>query len=74
MKQGFENRPDFLSQSRKNRMNAAVETAIIQLSTHNEESFETFLKKFEKVVDKSFWVVYTNEAVAESDGGTLKTS
>ena len=74
MKQGFENRPDFLSQSRKNRMNTTAKSAIIQFSAHNEESFKTFLKKIEKVVDKSFWVVYTDEAVAESDGGTLKTS
>ena len=36
------------------------------------------LKKMKKELDKEHWVVYTNEAVAESealqDSGTLKTS
>ncbi len=35
-------------------MNTTAKSAIIQFSAHNEESFKTFLKKIEKVVDKSF--------------------
>lgn len=47
---------------------------VVQKSHHSKDRQQNFLKKFEKSVDMKVWVVYTNEAVAESDGGTLKTS
>ena len=55
-------------------MGTAPGAAIIQVSVHNRALQNTFLKKFEKSVDKTSPFVYTNEAVAESGGGTLKTS
>ena len=55
-------------------MSKALKTPFVQISICNRKLFKTFLKNIKKGVDKASEVAYNNEAVAESGGGTLKTS